>query len=259
MPLARIELRADIPGLQELRDRLNQEFKPEKRAKFMEDALEKAVQPLFRRLYETTPVGPTENLRRARAYKIVPYPLDGTAVAIVGYKRSARTRSDSALGGRVRSGPDRAFHQWWAEYGTQSRYVGTPANKSYTRKAHRRVMRSGKVVDVSEHIVARQGGYIASSFNQRGPFEFVRTPRMPRGQGGQRVQTQPSNAFFKKSSTPIAIPPMPRGGSSGRPPLETAFAQTQSQVAEILQRELRISIEAALSTLSTAATGFVDQ
>jgi hypothetical protein len=173
MPLARIELRADIPGLQELRDRLNQEFKPEKRAKFMEDALEKAVQPLFRRLYETTPVGPTENLRRARAYKIVPYPLDGTAVAIVGYKRSARTRSDSALGGRVRSGPDRAFHQWWAEYGTQSRYVGTPANKPYTRKAHRRVMRSGKVVDVSEHEVARQGGYIASSFNQRGPFEFI--------------------------------------------------------------------------------------
>ena len=62
-----------------------------------------------------------------------------------------------------------------------------PANKPYTRKAHRRVMRSGKVVDVSQHEVARQGGYIASSFNQRGPFEFIQTPRMPRGQGGQRV------------------------------------------------------------------------
>lgn len=259
MPLAKITLSADIVGLQELRDKLQNFLPREQRTKIVSEALYKAVQPIYRRLYETTPVGPTENLRKARDFKIVEYPLDGTAVAIVGYKRAARTRADSASGGRVRSGPDRAFHQWWLEYGTQSRYVGTPANKSYTRKAHRRVMKSGKVADVSQHEVARQGGYIASSFNQRGPFEFVRAPRMPRGQGGQRVQTQPANAFFKKSSVPIQIPPMPAGGSSGRPPVQTAFAQTQQQVAEILQRELRISLEAALSTLSTTASGYVDQ
>lgn len=261
MPLAKITLSADIVGLAELRDKLQNFLPPAERSKLMAAALEKAIWPVFRRLYETTPAGPTGNLQRARDYKVVEYPLDGTAVGIVGYRRAGRARSESAQGGRVRTGPDRAFHQWWLEYGTQQRYVGTPANKPYTRKAHRRVMKSGKVADISEHQVARQGGYIASSFNSLGGFNgFIPTPRMPRGQSGQRVQTDPAypNAFFKKSSTPITIPPMPVGGSTGQPPLATAFAQTQNQVAEILQRELRISLEAALSTLSTTATGAVD-
>lgn len=262
MPLAKITLSADIVGLQELRDKLQNFLPPAERSKLMAAALEKAVQPVFRRLYETTPTGPTGNLLRARDYKVKEYPLDGTAVAIVGYRRAGKGGRVSARGGRVNTGPDRGYHQWWLEYGTQDRYVGTPANKPYTRKAHRRTMKSGKVADIREHQVARQGGYIASSFNSLGGFNgFIPTPRMPRGQSGQRVQTDPAypNAFFKKSSTPIRIPPMPRGGSTGRPPLETAFAQTQGEVARILQQELRISIEAALSTLSTSATGFVDQ
>lgn len=262
MPLAKITLSADIVGLQELRDKLQNFLPPAERSKLMAAALEKAVQPVFRRLYETTPTGPTGNLLRARDYKVKEYPLDGTAVAIVGYRRAGKGGRVSAQGGRVNTGPDRGYHQWWLEYGTQERYVGTPANKPYTRKAHRRTMKSGKVADIREHQVARQGGYIASSFNSLGGFNgFIPTPRMPRGQSGQRVQTDPAypRAFFKKSSVPIRIPPMPRGGSTGRPPLETAFSQTQNQVAEILQRELRISIEAALSTLSTSATGFVDQ
>ena len=263
MPLAKITLSADIVGLQELRDKLGKVLKtPAERSKIVKKALEKAVQPIKARLEQTTPQGPTGNLHRAIASKVVEYPLDGTAVAIVGYRRAGKGGRVSARGGRVNTGPDRGYHQWWLEYGTQQRYVGTPANKPYARKAHRRVMKSGKVADIREHQVARQGGYIASSFNSLGGFNgFIPTPRMPRGQGGQRVQTDPAypNAFFKKSSTPIQIPPMPRGGSTGRPPLETAFSQTQGEVARILQQELRISIEAALATLSTSATGFVDQ
>ena len=257
MPLGRIDLRADIAGLRELRERLKTVLTPEKRSKIMAAALEKAVLPLELRLRETTPAGPTGNLQRSIDAKVVEYPLDGNAVAIVGYRRAGRERSESAAGGRVRSGPDRAFHQWWLEYGTQPRYVGTPADKPYKRKAHRRVMKSGKVVDVREHDVARQGGYIASSFNKLGPFGMQKTPRMPRGSSGQRVQTEPGypRAFFKKSSTPITIPPMPVGGSTGRPPLARAFSDMQPRVAEILSRELRISIEEALSTLSVSALG----
>ncbi len=114
-------------------------------------------------------------------------------------------------------------------------------------------------IEVVTHEVKRQGGYIASSYNKLGEFRMLPTPRMPRGQSGQRVQTDPGTpqAFFKKSSTPISIPAMPVGGSTGRPPLQTAFDQTRGQVAEILQRELRLSLEQALATLTRSATGSV--
>lgn len=262
MPLMKINLTADIVGLSELINNLQKFLPPAERSKLVAAALEQAVQPVFRRLYETTPVGPTGNLQRARDYKIVEYPLSGTAVGVVGYRRAGKGGRVSAQGGSVSVGPDRAFHQWWLEYGTQPRYVGTPADKPYKRRQHTRTMKSGKVVDVREHSVARQGGYIASSWNSLGGFNAIlKTPRMPRGVSGQRVQTDPAypRAFFKKSSRPIQIPAMPAGGSSGQPPVSTAFQQTQSQVAEILQRELRISLEAALSTLSVTPTGYVGQ
>lgn len=232
---------------------------PEK-TKRMAEVLEKAVQPAFRRLYETTPVGPTGNLQRARDYKIVQYPLDGVAVAILGYRRTGRAGGASAAGGTVIKGPDRAFHQWWLENGTNERVIKTPADKGYTRKAHTRTMKSGIVAQIRQHDVARQGGYIASSFNRLGPFEMTPTPRMPRGSGNQqRVQTQPGypNAFFKKSSTPVRIPPMLPGGISGQPPLQTAFDTSREQIAEILQRELRLTLEEAISTLAMSATGSV--
>lgn len=255
-----ITLSAQMEGLRELQDALGRTLKDNPaKTKLLAAALEKAVQPAFRRLYETTPTGPTGNLLRARDYKIVEYGLDGVAVAILGYRRAGRAASSSAAGGTVRAGPDRAFHQWWLEKGTRDRTVSKPADKPYTRLGHVRRMKSGKTVDVVTHEVKRQGGYIASSYNRLGEFEMLKTPRMPRGQSGQRVQTNPAspNAFFKKSSTPITIPAMPVGGASGQPPLETAFRQTQAQVAEILQRELRLSLEQALSTLSYSSTGTV--
>jgi len=206
------------------------------------------------RLREVSPVGPTGNLKRAVTSKVVEYGLDGVAVGIVGYRRAGRADSSSAAGGSVRAGPDRAFHQWWLENGTQGRLIMKPADKPYTRLGHVRRMKSGKTVDVVTHEVKRQGGYIASSYNKLGEFRMLPTPRMPHGQSGQRVQTDPGTpqAFFKKSSQPISIPAMPVGGSTGRPPLQTAFDQTQARVAEILQ-----PLEQALATLTRSATGSV--
>jgi hypothetical protein len=51
---------------------------------------------------------------------------------------------------------------------------------------------------------------------------------------------------------------MPAGGSTGQPPLKTAWDRTQATVAEILQRELRLSLEQAISTLSQSVTGAID-
>lgn len=260
MAVGRIEISAQIANLRQLQDQLRTVFTNEKKADILEAALEKAIYPAFLRLREVTPVGPTGNLRRAISYKIVKYPLDGNAVAVLGFRRAGRGASESAQGGTVRQGPDRAFHQWWLEYGTRQRQVAKPADKPYTRLGHTRRMRSGKVVEVATHEVKRQGGYIASSYNRLGEFRFLKTARPARGGQGHRVQTDPAypNSFFKKSSTPIVIPPMPIGGSTGQPPLQTAFDNTRATVAEYLQRELRISLEQALSSLSRSATGSVD-
>ena len=254
MALGRIELTAQLEGLAELRDGIGRIFPQTPdgraaRARVLANALEKALLPAELRLRELTPLGPTGNLKRAVASKVVEYAQDGNAVGILGYTRANREPSASAAGGSVRAGPDRGFHQYWLEEGTQPRQINTLSNKLYIRKSHTRRMKSGTVTEVQTHDVKGQGGYIASSFNRLGSF----TMDTPTTGERSRVQTQPGypRAFFRKSKTPITIPAMPVGGSSGRPPLATAWNQTRPTVAEILTRELRISLEQALSAITT--------
>lgn len=254
MAVAGIQLGAELVGLKELQAALGKIFTPEQKAKILKAALTKAIEPVFQRLKQTTPVGPTGNLRRAVSKKVIPYAKDGNAVAIVGFKRAGLQGSASAAGGTVRTGPDRAFHQWWLEEGTQQRYVGTLSNKPYGRRGHLRRVKGRPAVEVRPHIVQKgQNAYIASSYNRLGPFKIVRGDR-----DTGRVQTDPAypRAFFKKSKDPIVIPAMPPGGS-GDPPLKTAWADTKSQVADILQRELRLSLEQAFSVIASSSSGTI--
>lgn len=257
MATAGIKITAEIAELRELQAAIGKILTPDQKAVILKDVLEKALNPALLRLRETTPLGPTGNLRRAITSKVKMYPKSGNAVAVIGYRQSGKAKSRSAAGGSIETGPDRAFHQWWLENGTKQRLVSKPANKEYTRSAHTRRMKSGKVAEISQHKVARQGGYIASSFAELGEFDFVPTARPPRGQSGHRVQTNPAyqRAFFKKSSNPIVIPPMPVGGSSGRPPLQTAWNDSEGKVASILQQELRIALEKVIEALTYTRTG----
>jgi hypothetical protein len=259
MATAGITITAEIAQLEELQAAIGQVFDNAKKAKILEAAIEKALLPAFLRLKEVTPTGPTGNLKAAATYKVKSYPRDGNAVGLIGYRRAGRTSSVSAAGGTVRvstsKDPDRAFHQWWLEEGTQPRVVSKLADKPYTRKAHQRRMKSGVVAAIRQHEVARQGGYIASSFNRLGPFEFEK----PTSGDRSRVQTKPAypNAFFRKSAKPITIPAMPVGGWTGRPPLQTAWDQSRASVVRILQQELRISLEQALETLTRSRIGTI--
>jgi hypothetical protein len=255
MSVVGISLGASIANLKELQAELGKLFTPEEKVAIISAALEKAVQPVFRRLYELTPAGPTGNLQRARDYKVVKYPRDGVAVGIVGYRRAGASDSRSAAGGAVRAGPDRAFHQWFVEEGTQDRFVTKLADKPFARRAHTRRYRSGKTVEVQQHQVKGQGSVIASSFNRLGPFKVVKGNAAP---GYSRVQTDPpyQRAFFKKGKkgeTAVRINPSPAGGRVGRPPLQNAWDQTRPVVAEYLVRELRISLEAALAAVTKLA------
>ena len=225
----------------------------------LKDALEKAVRPALAKLQQVTPRGPTDNLYRAAMSKVKPYPRDGNAVAIIGYKRAGTGKSESAAGGKVRTGPDRAFHQWWVENGTNDRTVGKFSNTPYYRTSPTKPFtrtRMGVQYTVQGkgvvHKVSGQNAYIASSYKTLGEFKIVRN-----GQGVETNAAYPK-AFFKKSSTPIILPGVPVGGVAGRPPVATAWAESQGEVTTILQSELAAALERAIARAvgaTTAETG----
>jgi hypothetical protein len=295
MATAGIVIAANFPGLREVGDAIRNLGDKQFTAVALKDALQKAIAPAESRLRELTPLGPTGNLRAAVMSLAKAYTKSGNAVGLIGYRRSGNRGAVSAAGGRVRvssgSEGDRAYHQWLIEYGTQARVVSKFSNTPYQRKspsapfvrtrrgggvesvrAYTRV-RNGKsfrvkgfsrartatVQEVVQgsgevHTVSGQNAYIASSYNSLGPFQMIRQP------GNRKlVQTSPPTpgAYFKKSANPIVIPPTPEGGVAGQPPIRTAFQQTQAQVASILQQELRISLERALSTLTYNASGSI--
>jgi len=251
MAVAGVSLSLDTSELLRLQESLGKVFDNQGLADTLADALDKALFPAMRRLRENTPVGPTGNLKRAVNMKIVKYKNSGVAVGLIGYNRAGVGKSSSAAGGTVQAGPDRAFHQWWLEYGTNQRVVAKLSNKPYQRKAHQRTMKSGKVASIKAHQVSGQNAYIASSYNKLGPFT------MAKGTDG-RVQTDPAypKAFFRKSKTPIVIPAMNPGGS-GEPPVQKTWREYQGKVAERLTSELRISLERAVEALTYTSTGSV--
>ncbi len=249
--MAFISITVDSTDLKSKTEQLRNLFGQDGRAGLaatLEAALEKAIWPAYLRLREVTPVGPTGNLKRAVHYKTVKYPKDGTAVGLIGYRQSQRERG-TATAGSVRIGKERGFHQWWLEFGTKEREVTKLSDKPYQRKSHTRRMKSGKVATVSAHQVKGQGAVIASSLADRGPFDI----------NADGSKSQPY-AFFmkgKKGQDAIRLPGVRPGGVAGRPPVQTAFEQTKGQVAEILRRELSISIEAAISKITQSSTGTI--
>jgi hypothetical protein len=249
--VAFISITVDSTDLKSKTEQLRNLFGQDGRAGLaatLEAALEKAIWPAYLRLREVTPVGPTGNLKRAAHYKTVPYPKSGAAVGLIGYRQSQKERG-TATAGSVRIGKERGFHQWWLEFGTKDRVVTKLSDKPYQRKSHTRRMKSGKVATVSAHQVKGQGAVIASSLAARGPFDI----------NADGSKSQPY-AFFmkgKKGQGAIRLPGVRPGGVAGRPPVQTAFEQTKNQVAEILRRELSISIEAAISKITQSSTGTI--
>jgi hypothetical protein len=239
---------------------LSKMFPPEKAASVLGGIIAEAIKPMTQKLRQITPLGPTGNLRRAVASKVVQYGIEGVAVGLVGFTRAGRDNLGPAAGGSVKAGKDRAFHQWWLETGTDRRSVAKFANKPYQRRSPTKPftrVRLGRQETVSGkgvvHWVSGQNAYIASSYNKLGPF------RLSLGRGGG-VETDPQypRAFFKKSSQPISLPATPAGGTSGQPPLNTAFMQTQSQMAAVLQKQLSLSLSEAWASLKFKDSGVIN-
>lgn len=260
MAVAGIRLDINAAELRALRDEIRRLFPAKQAAQVIAPVIRKAIRPMVTTLRSIAPVGPTGNLKRAVTSKVVTYKQDGVAVGIVGFTRAGRSGTRSAAGGTVRAGKDRAFHQWWLEYGTNDRKITQAKPRIYARKSPTRPFarrRNDKWELVTGkgvlHTVQEQTPtYIASSFNRLGPFKIMRQV----GRDG-RVETDPGypNAFFRKSKTPIVIPGVTPGGTSGDPPLATAFDRTKAEMAATLQRELSLTITQAWAALRFRSLG----
>jgi len=263
MAVAGIKLKLDTTEFADLVRQVGTFFPAKQAAGVLAPIIRKAIAPTRRALKAITPVGPTGNLKNAVASKVVQYKQDGVAVGIVGYRRAGREQASSAAGGSVRVANDRAFHQWWLEFGTDARQFTKPKFRTYSRRSptvpfvrtrlnqQETVRGKGVVHQVTE----KTPTYIASSFKKLGPFKIAQVPR-----GGERgVQTDPAypRAFFKKSNQPFEVGPTPAGGVKGIPPVNEAWLQTQAEVAAILQNELSMTLAEAWATLRYRATGTV--
>lgn len=173
--------------------------------------LRRAAKPGQDALKKTTPrTGPTGNLYRAIRTIVKRYPRDGAAVAVVGYVKAGSGKSKSAGGGTVKKGPDRAFHQFWLEFGTDDRYTWTRA---------------------------RRGGFIASSYSRLGPFK-IRTPKQGKNAGKMKTTPAYPKAFFKKSTLPVYL-----RSTGAQHPVREAFNMSKAAIAANLNSEMRKALE----------------
>jgi len=199
----------DFPDIDELRDGFR--ALPKKLSAITQGAaVKRAMQPAVAALKANSPRGPTGNLARAVKLKTVRYPETGTGAAIVGYVKPGSGKSKSAQGGKVRKGSDRAFHQFWIEFGTKERRILNPSKM--------------------------RGYVIASSYDSLGPFSLKRQ-RMVKG-GRKVVQSSPKypKAFFKAAPAGQALVlPAVRA----QQPVARTWNQVRAQVTGSLEKELR--------------------
>lgn len=154
--------------------------------------------------------GPSGNLFRAIATKVVTYKRTGNAVAIVGFRKAGGPRAPD---GRVQKGKDRAFHAGFLEFGTKQRR---------TKK-----------------------GSIASSF-LRGltGFELLKPAKRGKYAGMARVRTKPKypKAFFKRAPRGQTVN---LGRTLPEQPIATSFRKSVGAIRSALQAAIPVAIEKA--------------
>jgi hypothetical protein len=121
----------------------------------------------------------------------------------------------------------KAFHQGFLEFGTDERVIRVPSSN---------------------------GVFIASSFARK-PFKMSRKAMV---KGGRKVvQSSPKypKAFFKAApgGQKLVLPPMPVGGSLGRPPVKAAFESSKGQITSVLKKQMETVLERANADMARRA------
>ena len=98
--------------------------------------VKRALKPAEEELKRQTPVGPTGNLKRGIATKAKRYPKTGSAVAIVGYRKSGTGKPPKEGTKRRNKASDKTQHQFWVEYGSKPRVTKGGANRGRMPAMH---------------------------------------------------------------------------------------------------------------------------
>ena len=98
--------------------------------------VKRALKPAQEELKRQTPVGPTGNLRRGIATKAKRYPKTGSAVAIVGYRKSGTGKPPKEGTKRRNKASDKTQHQFLVEYGSKPRVTKGGANRGRMPAMH---------------------------------------------------------------------------------------------------------------------------
>ena len=99
-------------------------------------AVKRAMKPAEEELKRQTPVGPTGNLKRGIATKAKRYPKTGSAVAIVGYRKSGTGKPPKEGTKRRNKASDKTQHQFLVEYGSKPRVTKGGANRGRMPAMH---------------------------------------------------------------------------------------------------------------------------
>jgi hypothetical protein len=214
--------------------------------------LRRAAKPGEDALKQLTPKGPTGNLRRAIKTIVKRYPRDGAAVAVVGFVKAGSGKSKSAQGGTVKKGPDRAFHQFWMEFGTKERQTSSSIASSFAtlgpfklKSNAANAKRSRKALNRAKRLERRAGkqrfqdeASAAAMMRQRA--SGLRAASAMYAGAASRVQTSPAypKAFFKKSKEMVKLAPV-----AAQHLVRTAYERSKSAIAANLTTEMQKALE----------------
>ena len=215
-----VSMEVKFPELERLKAAFK-DLRPSLARKYMGSAIRKSIKPGLAALRQTTPKGPTGNLRRAITSKVKTY-KQGNAVGLVGYIAASGGKSTAyASKGTVRKGRNLGYHMGFLEFGTKDR---------------------------------RTKGPIASSFNKFGPFKIKPIATRGKFKGLARVQTSPSypRAFFKRAprGQGVYLGSMPIGGKLGQPPVKTAYQRSLPEMRAQMPINMTLALNNALKDLA---------
>jgi len=247
-----------FPQIEELRARLRDMPKNIQR-KYLRSAVRKSLEPGLAAMKQTTPKGPTGNLRRAIASKVITYP-SGNAVGLNGFVAAGSGKNRSAGGGSVRKGKDLAYHAGLVEFGTKDRRTKGSIASSYnrlgpfklhtnaTRKAGVRLMAQARVLSrrAGRQPLIQQG-FEAATLRQVAAFKVRQAQSKFAAAGAVRTTPAYPRAFFKRAPAGerVFLGSMPKGGSSGEPPIKTAFDRSRNRMSQEFQMQMARAVDNA--------------
>lgn len=259
-----VEVTVEFPELNNLKRAFNN-LRPSLAKKHMGAAIRQTLKPGVDALRSTTPKGPTGNLRRAIASKVKTY-SNGGAVGLVGYTAAGSGKTKPAASGTVKKGKNLGYHMGFLEFGTRERHTKGPIASSFKRLGPFKLKSNTSLVRQSRRLTGQAQRMLLRAGRQRFQDEASAAALLRRGAQGKlaqagakfrqaaQVRTSPAYplAFFKRAARGqrVYLSSMPIGGSSGQPPVRTAYERALPEMRATLPLEMAKSVRAALRDLA---------